>query len=290
MRLSFAIALGVFCHTGLAYAQSIAAWTQIDDRHGGLSGLEVSEDGARFTAVSDKGLFYEGRLLRSTDGRLIEARNKAYGRLALEAGLRRDRKKLKDAEALVVAEDGRFFVAYEHRQRILTYRSFDQVDSTIPVPDLPRLGGNKGIEALAIDRDGRLVAIGEASASLRAPFPISRLEPDGSWRHVDDLGRGGGFRPVGADFGPDGALYVLTRAFNGFAFANRVERITGLGTNAKVQERVFSGDYGQFDNLEGIAVWLTPSGETRLIMVSDDNFSDLQKTIFVEIAVDSDLP
>jgi hypothetical protein len=39
------------------------------------------------------------------------------------------------------------------------------------------------------------------------------------------------------------------------------------------------------DNMEGIAVHRTPAGETILTLISDDNYSPLQRTLLMQFAV-----
>jgi len=122
----------------------------------------------------------------------------------------------------------------------------------------------------------------EGSASIRTPFRIYQRATDGTWNTIYNLPRVGSFRPVGADFGPDGHLYVLTRGFNGFAFAAQIERVQFSNGKPVGHERLFAGEFGQFDNLEGISAWRDQQGKTRLVAISDDNFSRFQSTIIVE--------
>ncbi len=35
------------------------------------------------------------------------------------------------------------------------------------------------------------------------------------------------------------------------------------------------------DNMEGIAAWRTPEGATRILLLSDDNFNPLQRTLLL---------
>ena len=91
------------------------------------------------------------------------------------------------------------------------------------------------------------------------------------------------FLPVGADFGPDGALYLLERDFTGFGFRSRVRRfdITGPARGG-AGEILLQSRARQFDNLEGLSVWRDEAGRIRLTMVSDDNFLFVQRTELVE--------
>jgi hypothetical protein len=51
-------------------------------------------------------------------------------------------------------------------------------------------------------------------------------------------------------------------------------------------EVLISADYGyQIDNMEGIGVHRTAAGETVLTLVSDDNFSPIQRTILLQFTL-----
>jgi hypothetical protein len=52
---------------------------------------------------------------------------------------------------------------------------------------------------------------------------------------------------------------------------------------------ILSADMGyQIDNLEGLSVHRARSGELVLTMVSDDNFSRLQRTILLQFTLNGD--
>ena len=122
----------------------------------------------------------------------------------------------------------------------------------------------------------------ERSGDLNRPFDIFRYS-DGRWDRLYKLSRSDGFLPVGADFGPDGRLYVLERSFHGISgFANRV-RSFELGSATLHDEKVLLKTLpGTHDNLEGLAVWTTDAGNLRATMISDNNFNIFQRTEFVE--------
>ena len=137
-----------------------------------------------------------------------------------------------------------------------------------------------------MDADGTLYAIPERSGKLDRPFPVYRLR-DGRW---DDktlrLRRDGAFLVSDATFGPDGRLYLLERDFEWLGgFRTRVRRFElgpdGFGAETTLLETRF----GELDNMEGIAVWQDPQGRNRVLLVSDDNFFPLQRTMLAEYIV-----
>ncbi|MHA6324530.1 esterase-like activity of phytase family protein [Roseivivax sp. CAU 1753] len=256
-------------------------WRVDDPAFGGFSAIELSADGGSFVAISDRGAIVAGRILR--DGNRItgieSGRITPLHRPDGRPLTRNDR----DAEGLAISPTGTRIVSFEQESRLWAYG--DRGATALPVP--PAFGAlqpNSGLEALAIDTDGALYTLPERSGALTQPFPVWKFYK-GRWSQPFDIARHGGFLPVGADFGPDGALYLLEREFNGLGFRSRVRQIL-LVDDLVVSERIlFASGVGVFDNLEGIAAWQDSDGRTRLTMISDDNFKFFQRTEFVEYRV-----
>ena len=252
---------------------------------GGLSGLEVDGSGTGFVAISDTGMTYTGVFDRGPDKTISGVQLVHARALLFENGERPSEKKDRDTEGLAVL-GAATYVSAESKPRLLRYDDGEIQPIIAPLPWLgEQAPSNMGFEALAIDVDGALFALPEGSLNIRAPFDLLKRESNGEWRTVYQLPRHGGFRPVGADFGDDGHLYVLSRAFNGFAFASQIVRIRFQDGTPVKSEPLFSSRFGQFDNLEGLATWRSGAGELRLYAISDDNFSAAQSTIFVEFQV-----
>jgi len=130
--------------------------------------------------------------------------------------------------------------------------------------------------------DGALYTMPERSGGASRPFPVYRYR-DGEWTRPFSIPRRGPFLPVGADFGPDGRLYLLERHLGGISgFLSRVRSFRIDGDLLLDERPVLETSAGQHDNLEGIAVWKDKGGHIRLTMVSDDNFFILQRTELVE--------
>lgn len=255
-------------------------WQGEGERFGGFSGLEVSDDGQTLYAISDRGSYVTARLER-TDGRITGivadpiAALRDYDGTLIDGG--------GDAEGLAIAPDGRWYVSLEAFHRVVAYSNFDKA-TWVPIDeDFPRLQHNAGLESLAVDTAGRVYAIPERSGQLTRDFPVYRF--DGSaWSIPFTIPRSGGFLPVGADFGPEGRLYLLEREFSGFGFRSRVRRFTLGGDRITETETLLETATWKHDNLEGIAVWQDAQG-IRLTMISDDNFKSFQRTELVEYIV-----
>ncbi|MFN6980242.1 MAG: esterase-like activity of phytase family protein, partial [Gemmobacter sp.] len=94
-----------------------------------------------------------------------------------------------------------------------------------------------------------------------------------------------GFLPVAADFGPDGALWVLERRFlRHGAFGSRLRR--ARRADLASWATILQTPDGVHGNLEGLSLWRDGAGRTRAAMVADDNFRWLQRNEFVEYVLD----
>ena len=292
MRPSFKVAL-TLCVSLIAAALNAAPprvdvmartiWSSDSEEFGGISGLEVGANGISFTAVSDTGLLYRGTLERSDEGAIEGVSLLQMYPLLFEGGKRPTEKRYRDTEGLAISGSQTLHISAEGKSRVLRYA---EKEPNPIVTSLPSLDGSKpsnmGFEALAITSSGLLVAIPEKSANIQSPYDVFQKDETGKWEVIYRLPRRGVFRPVGADFGPDGHLYVLMRAFNGFAFATRIERIVFKDSAPISHENIFAGRFGQFDNLEGLATWQAGPNDLRLVAISDDNFSRMQSTEIVE--------
>ena len=94
------------------------------------------------------------------------------------------------------------------------------------------------------------------------------------------------FRPTGADFGPDGALYLLEREVRTLGFRSRIRRID-LSDGGTVEGTVVWAPPVTWGNLEGLSVWTDGEGQMRMTMVADDNFLSVLPGGLVEIVLDN---
>jgi hypothetical protein len=75
--------------------------------------------------------------------------------------------------------------------------------------------------------------------------------------------------------------------FSGVGIRIRRIALSAIAPGALVDgPAVFTADLGQeIDNMEGIAAHVTPEGDTVLTMVSDDNFSMIQRTLLLQFTL-----
>lgn len=290
-RAFLAVAAGVLLLAGLEGSATPTpppgfldawAWSMDDPRFGGLSGLEMAKNGLDFIVLSDRGAITSGQLTRDAGGRItaVSAQPfqllKAHGAAALKPSRA-------DSEGLALAGDGSLFVSFEGVARVLHYKVLGGSAQDLPIaPAFRSMKLNAALEALAIAPDGTLYTLPERTAQQDQPFPIYRFRND-QWENTLTIPREGSFLPVGADFGPDGRLYLLERDFRGLSgFASRLRRFTVADEGFTDAETLLETPVGLHDNLESVSVWRDTAGHLTASMVSDDNFNLLLRTEIVE--------
>ncbi len=261
------------------------------DLLGGVSGLEVDADGITATAVRDDGLALQFPLAFA-DGKLVDVgavRAAPLGGVDLEAS-----KGTRDAEALRRLPDGSWLVAYEGDHRVVRHPA-DWAGLLAPPTrlDLPAeiatLPPNKGLESVAVAGDGTIAILAEASGE--DGLHRTWLRRDGKWR-----GRSyrtdAAYQPTDALFLPNGDLLVLERAFSLLLGVRcRLARVPAAEVaKAEVWEGRVLGAIRPpapeaEDNFEGLALLPEKDGTVRLLAVSDDNFSDLQRTLLLQFTL-----
>ena len=251
---------------------------------GGLSAADVNDDGTVLTAISDTGNWYRFSLTAELDRSLSEVRLTGAGRLLNANGLAFRTKREGDAESMVRRPDGRVVVGFETQSKILTYPPDLAGEPTQDVTP-PGLGnGNRGLEAMTLLADGRILAVSEGGPRVggRAPAWIGNgIE----WR-PRLYGLVDGFRPTGATTLPDGDILIIERRFSFPAkFATRFVRITPT----QLLGEVISGDEiarlespFPVDNFEAVAAYADGDGRVFLYILSDNNFSRFQRTLLLK--------
>ena len=260
---------------------------------GGLSGLRLDPKGEKFIALSDKGSWFTGRIVYSEremtgladveaspmigpDGRPITARGWF------------------DSESLAL--DGSFvYVGLERVNQVLRFDfSKDYTRSRGEVVAMPpavkKLPFNKGLEALVFVPKGQPLAgtlIAMSERGLDAQGNLMAFLVGGPTPGQFSVRRTDNFDISDAVLLPSGDLLILERKFSWFTgIGIRIRRIAlkSIAPGAIVDgPSIFDADLGQeIDNMEGIDAFITPEGDTVLTLVSDDNFSLLQRTLLLQ--------
>jgi hypothetical protein len=252
-----------------------------ENAFGGLSAIEMAEDGQSFVALGDKGMFLHGTLLRDGTGRIVDVAAGPIRPLRAETTGEPLVGRRSDSEGLAIGPDGQAFVSFENRSRVASIDLETGLTRDLKShPDFADLTRNGALEALAMDRDLRLYTLPEDPPGGR--IPVYRWDA-GAWDAKLSVPRRGRFLPVAADFGPDGRFYVLERDFRALGgFSSRLRRFD-LGVEGLTGETtLLETPFALHDNLEGLSVWRDDQGALRATMISDDNFIFVQQTQIVE--------
>jgi hypothetical protein len=205
-----------------------------------------------------------------------------------------------DTESLA-ERDGWLYVGIERVNRIVRFDFARQgVLARAEVVQVPlgisKLPNNKGLEALTFaPRNGKL-------AGALLAFSERGLDPNGNLKAF----LLGGAIP--AEFSvkrrdefdisdsvtlPSGDVLLLERRFSwlsGIAMRMRRIAIADIAPGALVDGPVLLfADMGfQIDNMEGLSAHVDADGRTILTMISDDNFSFLQRTVLLQFRLVDD--
>jgi hypothetical protein len=223
------------------------SWTVgVDDaRFGGVSGLAL--DGDRLVALTDSGVVFY--LPRPGMGSSAEIRDLPDG--PGDPQFKRHR----DSEALTADPAGRgWWVAFENRHSLWLYdHAFTKRLRSISLRPLG-MSANRGIEGM-VGASDQLLLFRERGSFI----------PVGS--SVSDATRG-----------PDGEIWLTTRAFGPSGVINRLGRFAhGRAVDAAVLP------LGPLDNVEGLAVEADGPGGVRLWLMTDNDFSARRPTRLIAL-------
>lgn len=263
---------------------------------GGLSAFRVDPKGEGFIAMNDKGDWFTGRIAYS-DKALAGLTDVQSAPMLGSDGKPITTRKLYDSEALAI--DGMtLYVGIERANRILKFDfrrgGITSLGEEIAIPPaLRRLPYNKGPEGLVfvpkgMPLEGALIVVSErgldASGNLIG-FLIGGPRPGQfAIRRTDE------FDISDAALLPSGELLILERKFsllNGVGIRIRKIPLRALAPGAVVDgPSIFDADLGyEIDNMEGLDVHRNEDGDIVLTMVSDDNFSLLQRTLLLQFTL-----
>ena len=246
--------------------------------YGGFSGLVISSEGTEALVVTDKSFFFVLELRREENDMLTEYSVVRKGRILSSKGEHLNGRNT-DSESIVIDKNNNYYISFESNHRIMMHAKVEGKGVFVPKhPMFRKLSVNKGIEALAIDADNRLIAIPEKPPSGISDIPIFRLQND-KWEIIKYVKINDNFLVTDAEILPEGLLLILERKFSwtqGFKTRFRLISLDKFDNTEPIT--VFTSTANQFDNLEGVTLWRDKNGEMRILTVSDDNFHPLQQS------------
>jgi hypothetical protein len=272
------------------------AMTSVHRAFGGISGIRMAPDGSSFVAVTDRGGWFTGKI-EYRDGRPAGIADAQLAPLLAAGGQPLAAQGWFDSES--IARDGdSVYVGFERIHRIMKFdfgrHGVAARGRPIPVPpDFKTLSFNRSLECLAavpagMPHAGSLIAVTEASLDARGNIRAFILRGGSVTRFA--VARHDDFDVSDCALLAPSSLLLLERRFTRTAgLAIRVRRLSlpAFRDAAVVDGPVlFTADMGyQIDNLEGLGVHRNARGETILTMVSDDNFSVIQRSILLQFAL-----
>ncbi len=263
---------------------------------GGLSAIRVAADGANFLAVTDKADWLRGRIVYR-DNRPVGVADVEMAPMLGADGRALTARGWYDSEALAL-DGNAAYVALERVHRILRFDvgkdGLLARAQVVPTPpDMSKLPSNRGIECLiAMPKGtpfaGALMAISErgldADGNVRG-FLIGGPKP-GTFtvKRKDD------FDIVDCALTPSTDLLLLERFFSwqkGVAMRIRRVPLASVVPGAVLDgANLIQADMGyQIDNMEGLSVHRASDGTIVLTLVSDDNFSLIQRTLLLQFTL-----
>ncbi|UWU77448.1 esterase-like activity of phytase family protein [Bradyrhizobium huanghuaihaiense] len=264
---------------------------------GGLSGIRLDAKGERFLAISDQGGWFTGRIRYSGKAMAGLDDVEAAPLLGAEGRPITEKRMWWDSESLT--RDGNVvYVGLERVNQILRYDfakgGVRARGEPIPVPSgVRKLPHNKGLEALVFVPKGQPLAgslIAFSERGLDADGNLVAFLIGGPTPGQFSVRRTEKFDISDAVLLPSGELLILERKFSWFTGVDiRIRSIPlkSIAPGALVDgPALFKADLGQeIDNMEGIDAHVTAEGETVLTLVSDDNFSMLQRTLLLQFTL-----
>lgn len=277
---------------GLTYLGGISI-EHSDERFGGWSALQLNADGSRVLAVSDSADWMTAELRWNDEGAPV-----SVSAITIAPILGRNGQTLTgeaaDSETIADLGDGHYAVSFERQHRINTYNlgadwsGIGTVSgNAFPAPSgVETLPNNGGLEGLTTLPGGYLLAAVEYPAAETAPRTFW-LEDGQTWipvRVAGDASYG-----VTALHAHGDHVYILARFWRrGMGNRIRLMRlpIIALGPDRiAVPELLGTLEAGKsVDNFEGLHVF-DRDGETVLVILSDDNFNDDQRTLLMAFTV-----
>ncbi len=247
---------------------------------GGFSGLIVDGDAGSLVAISDKGDWWQAPFdaLTGQPPGTGSMRSYTLGALADKEDL--------DAESLIRFQGG-YLVAFEQNHRLEFLAEVGgrpSPPSGLASIDFSGVSNNSGMEAIALLPSGRLLAFTERGQDTGGRLKAWLVSGD----RVADLyfAPPANFAPTDAAVLPNGDVLVLLRKYSaveGVAVKVMHVEAAGILPGAVLagREILHLTPEDPVDNMEGLDIVALGGDKVRLVMISDDNFNPLQRTLLM---------
>ena len=276
------------------------ALTSPDDTFGGLSGLTMTGPNNQALFVSDRGNFVTGHLIYDDANSLLGFIGVTIEPMRNSRGDVLPRQYAKDAESVdTVYRDGlpvAVRVGFEHLTRVADFTLTNGLAGgparEVSIPDwLTDLRTNESLESVCIAPEGSPIA---GSTLL-----LTEEARDEAGNHrgylLGQTDRGPVsyqdspvVNPTECAFLPNGDLLVLERGISMLSFVMNLRRVPAAEVrpgNLMVGDLLLKASGGSIDNMESMTVHTAPDGELRVLIGSDNNFNDWQRSLLLEFAL-----
>jgi hypothetical protein len=260
---------------------------------GGFSAIRVASDGEHFVSLTDRGWWLTGRIV-SERGRPVGIAEATMAPMLGPDGRPLAERGWHDTESLA-ERDGWLYVGIEGVNRIVRF-DFDRqgllarAEVVSAPPAISHLPSNKGLEALTFaPRDSKLAGalMGFSERGLDGNKNLKAFLIGGAAPGQFSVKRRDNFDISDSATLPSGDVLLLERRFSwwtGIAIRLRRIAISDIAPDVLVDgtDLLFADLGYQIDNMEGLSVHLDSSRDVVLTLISDDNFSLLQRTLLLQ--------
>jgi hypothetical protein len=263
----------------------LTEWTDVGMGFGGMSGLDMIDQGKDFWAISDRGYLFRADLARDAAGHIKSV--SLAGKYQFHDSFGRPVTGFQsDTEAVRQDADGSILVAFEGLARVARFHPPDMTPKMLHIWDRFRsIWGNQGLESLAIDSSGQILAILERPVVGKVYRTLVYQGGD-DWQDGPQLPSDGRFMATDADYGPDGRLYVLERRFSIlWGYTTRISAYRPIAGGYSRPERILQTNAGEYADFEGLSLWKDTQGRTIATLISDNNFLPFTPTTIAEFVV-----
>ena len=194
---------------------------------GGFSGLDISPDGRRLIAVSDRGIWLTADLDYDRTGALSGISNAHLIPVRGSDGQPLKGRKNTDSESIARLTDGTLVVGFEQSHRLRRFAFPGQPAQRMQPPlVLGTSPPNGAAEALTRLWGNQLLILSQR-LEAREGVAAGRIGADKEWRAVG-FRKTGIFRPVGAATRDDGMMFLLERRFSTLGgLGTRISAVSG---------------------------------------------------------------
>jgi hypothetical protein len=276
-----------------------------DPGFGGWSDLAVSADGSRIVSISDEAHWLRLGLAYDSDGDLAGVSDAEIAPMLGRMGEHLPKAE-GDAEGMTAVvpnrPDGEVLVSFERDDRIWRYDLSHGIAGVLPEPGEVPLGpwaktlrNNLGMEAITLWRPDTLLALAEFTLDANGDMKgaLEDFPGDPQHLHTRMLGviRHPPYEITSLAPAPDGGVFILERRFTivgGVGMELRHVAPEEIHQGARLQGDVIAAltyQDANIDNMEGLAARKGTRGETLLYMISDDDYSPIQRTLLLMFEV-----